>query len=160
MSHVTCHVPSVACHMSHITCHMSQFFLFFLCVFFFFFFGQSGEANRWRVCFQLGLPRQVYDWKHHLQPLGRGSALNIFPQRITYLINHKGVCRTAPATPGLLITLKKLNKPAAQAAGKTFPDAAPPIGKIRPFSKIAVTFEPIQRFKYPLRFRISEKMSK
>ena len=39
-----------------------------------------------------------------------------------------------------------LNKPAAQAAGQTLPNATPPVGKIHPFSKIAVTFEPIQRF--------------
>ena len=38
------------------------------------------------------------------------------------------------------------NEPAAQAAGQTLPDATPPVGKIHPFSKIAVTFEPIQRF--------------
>ena len=36
------------------------------------------------------------------------------------------------------------NKPAAQATGQTLPDAAPPVGKINQFSKIAVTFEPIQ----------------
>ena len=32
------------------------------------------------------------------------------------------------------------NKPAAQAAGQTLPDATPPVGKIHPFSKIALTF--------------------
>ena len=42
---------------------------------------------------------------------------------------------------------------------QTLPDEAPPVGKIHPFSKIAVTFEPIQRFRCPSRFRISEKMS-
>ena len=41
------------CHMSRVTCHMSQFF-------FYFFFGQSGEAYRWRVCYQRGLPRLVF----------------------------------------------------------------------------------------------------
>ena len=50
-------------------------------------------------------------------------------------------------------------KPAAQAVGQTLPDATPPIGKIHRFSKIAVTFEPMQRFRRPLRFRISDKMS-
>ena len=34
-----------------------------------------------------------------------------------------------------------LNKPVAQAG-----DATPPIGKILPFSKIAVTFEPVVKF--------------
>ena len=47
-----------------------------------------------------------------------------------------------------------INKPAAQAAGQTLPDATPPVGKIHPFSKIAVNFEPIQRFRCPSRFRI------
>ena len=51
------------------------------------------------------------------------------------------------------------NKPAAQAAGQTLPDATPPVGKINPFSKIAVTIEPIQQFRCPSRFRISDKMS-
>ena len=32
-------------------------------------------------------------------------------------------------------------KPAAQAAGQTLPNATPPVGKIHQFSKIAVTFE-------------------
>ena len=31
------------------------------------------------------------------------SALNIFPQTISYLISDEAVYRTAPATPGLLI---------------------------------------------------------
>ena len=39
------------------------------------------------------------------------------------------------------------NKPAAQAAGQTLPTEAPPIGKIDPFSKIAVTFEPLVGFE-------------
>ena len=53
MSCVTCHVSHVTCHMSHIMCHMSYFF-------FIFFFGQSGEAYQWRVCYQRGLPRLVF----------------------------------------------------------------------------------------------------
>ena len=32
------------------------------------------------------------------------------------------------------------NKPAAQVAGQTLPDAAPPVGKIHRFRKIAVIF--------------------
>ena len=49
------------------------------------------------------------------------------------------------------------NKPAAQAAGQTLPDATPMLGKIPPFTKIAVTCGTIKRFKYPLRFRLSVK---
>ena len=52
-----------------------------------------------------------------------------------------------------------VNKPAVQAAAQTLPDATPPVGKIHTFSKIAFTFEPIQRFRCPSRFRIFEKMS-
>ena len=44
MSRVMCHVSHVTYHMSHVT----------------FFFGQSGEAHWWRVCFQRGLTRLVY----------------------------------------------------------------------------------------------------
>ena len=51
--------------------------------------------------------------------------------------------------------LPATNKPAAQDEGQTLPDATPPVGKIHPFSKIAVTFKPIQRFKCPSRFRMS-----
>ena len=43
----------VTCHVSRVTCHMSHFFYFY------FFFGQNGEAYRWRVCYQRGLPRLV-----------------------------------------------------------------------------------------------------
>ena len=58
MSHVKCHVSCVTrhvscvmCHVSHVTCH----------IFFFFFFGRNGEAYRWRVCYQRGLPRLVFN---------------------------------------------------------------------------------------------------
>ena len=48
-----------------------------------------------------------YDCKQHSEPLGRGGAVNIFSQTMTYWINlwinHKAVCRKSPATPGLLI---------------------------------------------------------
>ena len=38
----------------------------------------------------------------------------------------------------------KINKPAGQAAWQTLPDTTAPVGKMHPFSKIAVTVEPIQ----------------
>ena len=37
---------------------------------------------------------------------------------------------------------------------QTLPDANPPIGEIHPFSNIAVVFEPMIQFVYPLRFRM------
>ena len=43
MSGVTCHVSGVKCQ-----CFLN---VFFCC--------QSGDASRWRVCYQRGLPRQV-----------------------------------------------------------------------------------------------------
>ena len=48
-----CHMSRVKCHMSHLTCH--NFLFLFL-----FFFGQSGEAYRWRVCYQRGVPCLVF----------------------------------------------------------------------------------------------------
>ena len=41
------------CHVSHVTCHMSNVIIII------FFFGQSGEAYWWSVCYQRGLPRLV-----------------------------------------------------------------------------------------------------
>ena len=32
---------------------------------------------------------------------------------------------------------------------QTVPNATQPTGKIHPFSKIAVTFEPVMQFRYP-----------
>ena len=58
MSHVTCHMSHVTCHMSHVTCHMSRVTFFFIII-----FWQSGEAYRWRVCYQPGLPRLVFLWE-------------------------------------------------------------------------------------------------
>ena len=52
-----------------------------------------------------------------------------------------------------------LNKPAAQAAWQTLPDATPPVGKIHPFSNIAVNSQTIQQIRCPSRFRFSEKTS-
>ena len=48
-----------------------------------------------------------------------------------------------------LLCIKKLD-----GVNQLIPDATPPIGKIHPFSKKAVTFEPIMQFSYPLRFRM------
>ena len=41
---------------------------------------------------------------------------------------------------------------------QTLPDEAPPMGKIHPFSKIAVTFEPVMQFGCPLGLIISWKI--
>ena len=47
----TCHMSSVTFHMSHVTCHVLHV-TFKEKI-------QSGEAYRWRVCYQRGLPRLV-----------------------------------------------------------------------------------------------------
>ena len=47
---VTCHVSRVKCQVSGVTCIFSFFSLFF---------GQSGGASWWMVCYQPGLPRLV-----------------------------------------------------------------------------------------------------
>jgi hypothetical protein len=91
-----------------------------------------------------------------------GEALSRFFDKITEAANirHKVhvykilcVCLLAIWEPS------QINKPAAQAADQTLPDATPPVNKIHPFSKIAVSFETICQFSCPLRFRISHKMS-
>ena len=49
-------LPAPTCHVLHVTCHMSHV-LFLFCLIF---FGQSGEASQWRVCYQFDLPHLVY----------------------------------------------------------------------------------------------------
>ena len=57
----TCHMSGVRCHVSYVRCHVSGVTCQVSCVtFFYFFVWQSGEASRWRVCYQRGLPRLVY----------------------------------------------------------------------------------------------------
>ena len=55
MSHVMCLMLCVTCHVSRVTCHVSHVTICFSS----FFFRQSGDAYRWRVCYQRGLPRLV-----------------------------------------------------------------------------------------------------
>ena len=54
LSPVTCHVSCAMCHILRVTCHMSHDYFFII------FFGQSGKARWWRVCYQRGLPRLVF----------------------------------------------------------------------------------------------------
>ena len=46
--HITFHMSRVTCHMSRVPCHMP-------CVAYIFFL-QGSRANRWRVCYQRGIP--------------------------------------------------------------------------------------------------------
>ena len=52
---VMCHVSRVPRHESAVTCHISKFFF----LIFRQLIGQVGGAGRWRVCYQLSLPRLV-----------------------------------------------------------------------------------------------------
>ena len=54
VSHVTCQVLHVMCHVSHVMCDISYLYIYI------FFFGQSGEAFWWRVCYRQGLPRATF----------------------------------------------------------------------------------------------------
>ena len=67
------------CHLSRVTCHMSLLFSFF--------FGQSGGAYRWRVCYQRGLPRLVFGQR------GEASSSRVCYQqglpRVVFLIPWK-----------------------------------------------------------------------
>ena len=60
MSHVTCHMAHVTCHMSHVTCHMSHVTYLVSHILCHFLFVQNDGASQWRVCYQRGLPRQVF----------------------------------------------------------------------------------------------------
>ena len=60
-----CHVSHVTCHMSRVTCHMSQFF---------------GEAYRWKVCYQRGLPRLVI----HVIKDPDDNLVSIFPKLLGF----------------------------------------------------------------------------
>ena len=57
--------PNTSCVICHMSLVIDIFFYFFLLIF----FRHRGEGSRWRACYQWGLPRLVYDWKHHFQPL-------------------------------------------------------------------------------------------
>ena len=56
-----CHVSRVTCHVSGVTCHVSpvtrNIYIFFLKK-----NVLSGGPTRWRVCYQRGLPRLVWNY--------------------------------------------------------------------------------------------------
>ena len=55
VSQVMCHMSRVTWHVSHVMCHNSHLF-----------FGQSGEAHWWMVCYQQGLPCLVIHYSMHV----------------------------------------------------------------------------------------------
>ena len=57
---VMCHVSCVMCHVSHVACHVSYVMYHVSPVTCQKKIGLSGGASRWRLCYQRGLPRQVF----------------------------------------------------------------------------------------------------
>ena len=53
-------------------------------------------------------------------------------------MSNRDDCRTAPAAQGLLKSLSKKSSLLPMLQAQTLPDAAPPVCKIIPFSKIAI----------------------
>ena len=79
MSHVTCHVSYVAC-----PCHMSQ--LLFCS---YNFFLQSGGATLWRVCYQRGLPRLVFQVEYPFSnPLSTNGCFHR-PSLVVYIEKYQ-----------------------------------------------------------------------
>ena len=66
--------------------------------------------------------------------------------------NRRGGFLETRAWSRMFLRISNNNLP---ALAQTLPDEAPPMDKTHPFSKIAVTFEPVMRFGCPLGFRIS-----
>ena len=109
-----------------------------------------------------GRGREVVEWSR-----GRGHAGEEIPQR-RRLWGEEYRCHIATTCVIFGVT-KTMNITAISIAmrgcsktrllrwlqAQTLTDATPPKGKIHPFSKIAVTLEPVMRFGYPWRFRIS-----
>ena len=96
MSRVTCCMSRVTCHVSHVMCHMNFFFNFF-------FFLRSGEATRWRVCYQRGLPRLISIECQNETDYARETAHHNFPSFCTYQNNHPSKCRICVSVSWLLL---------------------------------------------------------
>ena len=89
-------------------------------------------------------------WKHSLNEY----CTNLWVEIVDGVRHDVPGVHRLPGKINMFITLTSLLR---KLQAQTLPDEAPPVGKVHPFSKIAVTFEPIQQFWCPLRFRISEK---
>ena len=59
--HTTCQVSGVTCKVSRVTCQVPHLLLllFLYIAIYIFCLGQIGEASRWMVCYEQGLPRLV-----------------------------------------------------------------------------------------------------
>ena len=103
----------------------------------------SGEGN-WLIFFYGAGKVLLVKFKHIIKPA---------------FANTKGMHKTSAEVPRNWETLKtEETSLLRRLQTQTLPDATPPLGKIPPFSKIAVTFEPVKQFRCPSRFQISKKI--
>ena len=121
----TCHVSNITCHVSNITCHVSHIICHMSRVIcqVFFFFFFSSGQRGETSWWMVCCPK---DYPVYF---------------ITMVIFYKN--RSKSFIKNLLRRLQS----------QTLPDATPPIGKIHPFSRVTLTFEPMIQISYPLRFR-------
>ena len=70
--------------------------------------------------------------------------------------HHPGMLTHMQCIMGILMENLKRRKTSllSRLQAQTLPNASPPIGKIHPF-RITITFEPVMKFGWPSRFRIS-----
>ena len=80
------------------------------------------------------------------------NSLLLHPRAISPPSSYERVCRSAdyfqPCPPPCLLYLNQTMFKTSllrRVQTQTLPDATPPIGKTHPFSKIAITFEPVMR---------------
>ena len=71
-------------------CHVARHVTFFS-----FFFGQSGEAYRWRVCYQRGLPRLVFIEECKTQQVSKTPFKTRIINKQT-IPGYENILRTAP----------------------------------------------------------------
>ena len=95
-------------------------------------------------------PQRQGPWQHG--PVRQG--------RNTWTVQVEHGCEISPKQQGVVDMwggVAYMTSLLRRLQAQTIPDEAPPVGQIHPFSKIAVTFRPIQRFWCPSGFRMSEK---
>ena len=144
MTHVICHVSHVRCLVSGVTCQVSHVTSNSLTV-------RAMELKFWEKFTSSHMSPVIchVSWVTcHMSHV----TISFFTKWLSYLVEGllsmgptSSSCRTAPATTGLVKITSLLRRLQAQ----TLPDAAPPIGKIHPFSKMAATCEAMMRFGCP-----------
>ena len=72
-----CHMSCVTCHMSHITKYIYIFFI-----------GKSVEAIWWRVCYQRGRPRLVFEMLRRAHTPNINAVAVLFERDQHLMFNH------------------------------------------------------------------------